>query len=498
MKQLFLELGLYNTTLWMALACATCVAFRGRLPAPTHPLWRPVALLMILGSFANIGLGLGRAFISPRDLMQDIVSAKEYLAGRSMYPDGMTDRFITLLAEEDTNRKLDLGWTIGQLSDRSQKETLQQHWVQAHPPFMSVFFAGLYGSFGVLGTQIALALISMACLVWSVTALVGELRPEWGGWRTTALVAAACGSGPVVTSLRAGQVEPILLALLVGSWILLRRARGFPAGVAIGLAISFKLIPALLLPLLLIRWPRAFLGAVAAFGLVLTLIVLNVGDGVLEDYRRTAKGVIEEYAAYPSNISLLGFLARGFQFFGLSRTAAMTIWQGAGVLIAVGLMILAHRLRKRERSLGDADGLFALGVCLMPLCSPVCWDHYLTFLIMPLAITATRFPTPHLAAMVLVWTIPETAYLTVMKCFSGTAWEGVSVWVVAPLRTYALLTLAWHLALRACTPVSIEGRKPYGSPIPRNLPGDSPASVAPEVCQHARLVGLNEKAWPTP
>ncbi len=445
MVRFIFDYGLYNTTFWAVLACAAVVGIRGRLPSAAWRGWKPLAFLLVLGTAMNLAIGLGRAYISPRDFLQDIVSAKEYLAFRSIYPDGMASHFAELLAEED-HRNISVGYTLGQYSNRSRYDTLNQHWVQAHPPFMTAFFAALYKEFGLFGTQLGLALISMICLGWATVAIVGELKPDWGRWPTIAFVAAACGAGPVITSFRNGQCDLIMLALLSMSWILIRRCEHFSGGAVIGIAISLKLIPAILLPVLLIRWPRAFLGATLAFGATLILVICHCGFSVLPEYQRTAAGIIQEYAGYPSNISLLGFINRGLAMLDFSTALAKPLWQVTGIVVATSLIALAYSRWKIENSQTSTDLFFGLGVSLMPLCSPVAWDHYLTFLLLPLAIVSRRQPARWLILPILAWAIPETAYLQVHDICRAHRFLALDVWIVSPLRTYAMAALTgWFL-----------------------------------------------------
>ncbi|QVL31215.1 DUF2029 domain-containing protein [Telmatocola sphagniphila] len=453
MKTFLIEFGVYNSTFWVALV-AWLLALRGGLPSRSWWGWKPVAVLVILGSLLNQGIGLFRAYTAPRDIMQDIVSAQEYLAGRSMYPDNMAECMDRTLREEGERRTLPVGWTVGQYADHAKELTLHQHWVQAHPPFMTMFVAGLVKLLGVLGTQAAIAAIAL--LAWSITLflLLRTLKPDWGTWPTITLIAATLGSGPVVTVIRNGQTDLMLGGLLTVSWFLARHQRVAFAGLALGLAISFKFIPAILLVVFLVRWPRGFLVSMLTALLTTLLVVVLAVDGDFSKYRETAAGVIEEYDSYPSNLSLLGYLARGGRFFGeTDDNLAKKIWMGMGVCIGLTLMLLARRKTPTgpESEALKVDYLFGLSVSLIPLCSPVSWDHYLAFLLLPLAIAVTAqkpISTRLVTTMVLFWCIPETAWLNIKDLCVQHEMKAVALWVVEPLRSFSMVILSGWFAVR--------------------------------------------------
>jgi hypothetical protein len=387
------------------------------------------------------------AYVSPRDFLQDVVSAREFLAGRSMYPEAMNERFADLIAEERRYRAISLGEALDRKRDQSLANTVAEHWVQAHPPFLSVFFAAMVRPFGVLGTQVALAVLTFVCLAFACGVLARELGPSGDRWKTLALAAAACGSAPVVATLRNGQADAILLALIVLAWDGLRRGRRDGPGLAIGLAVSLKLIPGLLLPVLLVRWPRAFLAAVLTLLATGAIVAAGAGWEAFPEYRRTAEGVVAEYASYPSNISVLGFPTRALRLVGAGPDLARVIWIGLGCTLGLSLLVVSRR-RTDDRQ--DADLLLATVTALIPLLSPVAWDHYLTFLLFPLAVAAARGISQLLLALMLIpLAIPETAYHAAVDKCRAAGWRELEVFLVEPARTYAAAALAICLGRRA-------------------------------------------------
>src|SRR6266542_1389753 len=100
MLNVLMHSGLMNVTLWATvLAFLAILVSRQRTHArsendATGPAFLTTPLFLgflAAGMFLNLGYGLYKAYSSPRDGMQDIVSAQEFLAGRSLYPDRMNE-----------------------------------------------------------------------------------------------------------------------------------------------------------------------------------------------------------------------------------------------------------------------------------------------------------------------------------------------------------------------------------------------------------------------
>src|SRR5215472_15950416 len=104
-----LNSGLLSVTFWAALLTFVAVlASWLRAPrTPALPTFVTAALFLaflVVGTFVSLGYGLYKAYVSPRDLLQDIVSAREYLAGHSLYPDNMNERMREAVASEPPRR----------------------------------------------------------------------------------------------------------------------------------------------------------------------------------------------------------------------------------------------------------------------------------------------------------------------------------------------------------------------------------------------------------
>jgi hypothetical protein len=90
------------------------------------------------------------------------------------------------------------------------------------------------------------------------------------------------------------------------------------------------------------------------------------------------------------NISLLGFLTRVLGLKG-SPGFAMLLLSLLALLLVGATGWLVHRGAGDQVIVGGAIDLeYSLFVLLMPLLSPVAWDHYLLILLLPVAILGSR------------------------------------------------------------------------------------------------------------
>src|SRR5271166_3638232 len=105
MVDLLYRSGAVNTTLW---ACCGAFLFvlvtrcrRGPSTEPAATLIQPLLsswvflLALTVGTGVNVGYGIYKGYVVPRDYMQDVISAKSFIDGGSLYPPDMTQKFVT-------------------------------------------------------------------------------------------------------------------------------------------------------------------------------------------------------------------------------------------------------------------------------------------------------------------------------------------------------------------------------------------------------------------
>jgi alpha-1,2-mannosyltransferase len=252
-----------------------------------------------------------------------------------------------------------------------------------YPPFAGLAMSPM--AILPVGTVIVLATIATvattALLVWW---LAGPLirRKGWTVWFGLAVATClAIAFEPVRETITFGQVNTLLLALVVGD-MLFGVARGRQwAGVGIGLATAVKLTPGIFLLYLLItrRWRAAATAAGTAAGATM-LTGLFFPDETREfwtsallDTNRVGR------LYYVSNQSWRGMLARWD--FGLAEPK---IWM---LLVLLTLAFWAWRVFRMP---GDVLGGLAVTGVAGCLISPVTWVHHYVWVLPAIIICIDR------------------------------------------------------------------------------------------------------------
>lgn len=245
-----------------------------------------------------------------------------------------------------------------------------------YPPFAAV--AMLPMSLLDLRTAIAAALLlNLAALALVLRLLAGPAwrRLGWFGWALLACLLALFE--PLRDTFSFGQVNVLLLALVLTDAALLASGRGRFAGVGIGLAAAVKLTPALFIGLLLVarRWRAAALATAVA--LAATALAALVDPDASRFYWTTALWDTDRVGrlAYVSNQSVQGILAR----LGEPDRA---VW-AAAVLPVLGVWAVRAR---RAVAAGDWTAAFALTGLAACLVSPITWVHHLVWLLPSFAV----------------------------------------------------------------------------------------------------------------
>lgn len=264
---------------------------------------------------------------------------------------------------------------------------------------------------------------------WLCLAAAGFLMVRiLGGNRSALLAVAACWAlcGTVAENLVLGQVNPILLFLVVLAWWDVSRGRGGVAAGAIGLATALKLWPGvLLIALALPHWRRAAAGLAAALVFValswLPFLALPpphsparadywVGTPALLNFSLPAVALRLADPPTPGQILPLSWRNGNdpLAFKLPARQAALSAGL-ACLLLALGASGLLWAARR-----AGGEGVLpamAAAVSLALLASPISWYHYQLLQLPGLALLARRWADrparlPGLAALAagLTWT----------------------------------------------------------------------------------------------
>jgi alpha-1,2-mannosyltransferase len=249
-------------------------------------------------------------------------------------------------------------------------------------------------------------------------------------WLTVALAApVAVAVEPVRTTLSLGQVNVLLLALVLG---LDARATRW-SGVGAGLATAIKIAPGLLVAAQAVRsdW-RAFGRGVLAFAIA-TALAAALAPAATRTYftsllwDSSRPGGLD----YLQNQSLRGVLARHLPDHG-----SIGWLLGAGLVLALGAWVVRHHRR---------DPFYALTAAALTglLVSPVSWSHHWVW-VLPIVAVGVRSGLRSPVA----WTSLALLASTVVELLFWTTGD-------APLVSqdmYVVLGLAWLVAAAVTVP----------------------------------------------
>ncbi|WNV85001.1 glycosyltransferase 87 family protein [Umezawaea sp. Da 62-37] len=256
-----------------------------------------------------------------------------------------------------------------------------------YPPFAAVLFVPLSlvgaGTLKILWTFVNVLLVEAVVLLSLRWVRPGPARQQIALVAVVAL--AAMWLGPVRATLETGQVNLLLVVLVLMDFALLSRSKAM--GVGIGLAMAVKLTPGVFLVYLLLtrRFRAALTAAVTFLATVLFSLAVLPSDtlkywgGVFVDADRVA------ITQHRFQQSLRGVVVRVAH-----STDTTLVWACLAVVLAVLGLALAVGLWRRGQ---DQWGvLVTAGVALVV--SPVSWEHHWVWVVPGLVFLAAAVRTP--------------------------------------------------------------------------------------------------------
>jgi alpha-1,2-mannosyltransferase len=245
-----------------------------------------------------------------------------------------------------------------------------------YPPFAAmVFTAATAVSFITLWKiAIGVNIAALLATIWVTFGALGYRRDAARLGGTLLLAAALFWTEPVQRTLYLGQIELVLMALII--WDLCQPDRRWWKGAGVGIAAGIKLVPLIFIPYLLLV--RRFREAAVVSGTFAVTFVL--GYAVLPRDSRTywfggvfARGDRTGFLGWEGNQSLRAIITR----LAGSVTGGEAAWLVLAVLTLAGGIVCAAALdRAGHRMLG----LLACALTGL-LCSPVSWDHHWVWII---------------------------------------------------------------------------------------------------------------------
>ncbi|WP_407775581.1 glycosyltransferase 87 family protein [Actinophytocola sp.] len=237
-------------------------------------------------------------------------------------------------------------------------------------------------SWGVLG---ALSVLALA-LVVRVAVQNLPTRPAWmtPARTTVAVTVLALGLEPVWRTLFLGQINLILMALVVVDVLVLRNSRF--GGVLVGVAAAVKLTPLIFVPHLWLTGRRKdAVQAVVTFGLLQLLIFAIIPH----DFRRFwSVAVTNPERTGPTfwagNQSLDGLILRLSDLAPWALGAAIAV----GAVLAVPAVLLVRRYHRAGQPLTALLVTAFFGLLL----SPVSWSHHYVWVVPLVVLLLSRLP----------------------------------------------------------------------------------------------------------
>lgn len=250
-----------------------------------------------------------------------------------------------------------------------------------YPPFAALLFTPL-AFMPLLVACVLLPLLSVPALFFSLYLVLREVLPVRGReLLTAAMVATAIGiwTDPFRQTLNFGQVNAFIMMCVVID-VIAGRGKWW-RGAFIGLAVSFKLTPAVFLAFFLVRrdW-RAMVVTVAS-----TALWTGIGFVVRphDSWRYWTDVLLNTDRigdpANKSNQSLHGFIQR------VAGHDVSRIWWFVGcAIVGIFVLLLIHRLGDDEVTGMTVMGLYGL------FASPVSWSHHWMWLAPAFILVAQR------------------------------------------------------------------------------------------------------------
>ncbi|MFF3464222.1 glycosyltransferase family 87 protein [Streptomyces sp. NPDC001984] len=335
-----------------------------------------------------------------------------------------------------------------------------------YPPFaaLGMLPMALMGLHTAIAVALLLNLVALA-VVLRILAGPRWRRHGWYGW--SLLLCLLALFEPLRDTFSFGQVNVLLLALVLSDCWLLSTGRGRWAGVGIGLAAAIKLTPAVFIGLLLLarRWRAAALATAVTLGA--TAVAAWADPAASRFYWTEALWDTSRVGRldYVSNQSLQGVLAR-------LGEPQRPLWATAVLLV---LCVWAWRVR-RAVAAGDWTAAFALTGLVACLVSPITWVHHLVWLLPSFAVLV-RAGHPRVAGALYAVLCTSVVWLWFEDASGIDGFLGSNIYTWITLGLLFGLPVGQPRADRAALTLSASATAPTPSPA---TPAMAPVSGQPE------------------
>jgi alpha-1,2-mannosyltransferase len=269
-----------------------------------------------------------------------------------------------------------------------------------YSPFAALVFTplGLISSRAALAVWTLVAILALEASTWLVLSRTGPADRRRRAMLTVLVTVAALPLYPVFSELALGQINILLMFVLLTDLLLPHRRRG----IGVGLAAAIKLTPLIFVPYLLFtrRFRAAalatltFAGALALGFAVLPEASARYWGGLFLDVNRVLPPGSDAY-----NNAFSAALGR---LFGHTSVPG-PLWTTVGMLAGLTALVLAVRVSRRG---DDTLGIVTCAVAGL-LITPVAWAAHWVWLVPVLVLWGARaareHSRPQAAGIILVW-----------------------------------------------------------------------------------------------
>jgi alpha-1,2-mannosyltransferase len=284
-----------------------------------------------------------------------------------------------------------------------------------YPPFVGLVFTVL----SVLPWRVVLGLWTLASLaalpatIWVTLGALGYRDREVRAGATLLATAVLFWTAPVLHVIYLGQIELLLMALVM--WDLFQPERRRWQGIGVGIAAGIKLTPLIFIPYLLFtrRYRQA---AVAAATFAATVVV---GFALPADSRAYwldglfVKGSRVGFVGRDANQSLAGLITR----LAGSVAAGQPLWLPVVVLTLVAGVACATLLHRAGHPVAGVLTCALTGL----LVSPISWDHHWVWIV-PIVIVLAWYGLRSRGALRYAWLTGSVLVAGLFMAWPGALW----------------------------------------------------------------------------
>lgn len=198
------------------------------------------------------------------------------------------------------------------------------------------------------------------------------------------LAAVALWTVPAASSLRFGQINPLVALLVCLDMVQIERNKS-TGGILTGLAAALKVTPLAVVPILFMGARLAGWRCLATFVGVSTFVAAIAPDATVQFTKRLFTGAADRGGNSVDLRTLLRRILPG-------ATTADVVWLVCSAALVIGGMRRARQLPRVDGNT-DAVGLLTIGMCLSYVISPLSWVHHLMLVVVAVMLWVTRSTT---------------------------------------------------------------------------------------------------------